>query len=67
MGAAINHGLLDRRGRPLTATRRYEGAAISRRTADWQVASNGPNREIEGDLVTLRNRHRDLVRNNAYA
>jgi len=67
MGSAINPPRLARHGRPLTATRRYEGAALSRRTADWTAGSTGPNQEIQGDLVTLRNRHRDLVRNNAYA
>ena len=58
MGAAINPPLLDRHGRPLTAARRYEGAAVSRRTADWTTSSTGPNQEIHADLVTLRNRHR---------
>ena len=66
MGAAINP-LLDRHGRPLTAARRYEGAAVSRRTADWTTSSTGPNQEIHADLVTLRNRHRDLIRNNSWA
>ena len=67
MGAAINPPLLDRHGRPLTAARRYEGAAVSRRTADWTTSSTGPNQEIHADLVTLRNRHRDLIRNNSWA
>jgi lambda family phage portal protein len=48
-------------------TRRYEGAAKGRRTSGWIASSTGPNSEIAGALTTLRNRSRDLVRNNPYA
>lgn len=51
----------------LPARRKYEAASISRRTANWSTRSSGPNTEISGDLVTLRNRHRDLIRNNPWA
>lgn len=47
--------------------RRYEAAARGTRTAGWRTSSASPNLEIERDLPTLRNRSRDLVRNNAWA
>lgn len=49
------------------STRRYEGASKGRRTGGWIASSTGPNTEILGGLITLRNRSRDLVRNNPYA
>ena len=55
-------------GRPLVPARRgYDGAARSRRTSNWRTSSTGPNLEIAGALVTLRDRHRDLARNNPWA
>ncbi len=47
--------------------RRYEAASIGRRTDGWVAVSNSANTEISGALVKLRDRHRDLVRNNPYA
>ena len=47
--------------------RSYEGAKVTRRTSGWYAPSTGPNAEIQGDLVTLRNRHRSLVRDNPWA
>ena len=49
------------------AQRSYEGAKVTRRTSGWYAPSTGPNAEIQGDLVTLRNRHRSLVRDNPWA
>ena len=51
----------------LPARRRYEGASVSRRTANWVTRSTSANAEIKTDLVTLRNRHRDLIRSNPWA
>jgi lambda family phage portal protein len=47
--------------------RRYEGASKSSRTSSWFSPSSSPNAAIEPALETLRNRSRDLVRNNPYA
>lgn len=47
--------------------RSYEGAKVGRRTDSWVAAGTDANTEIASDLIRLRNRSRDLVRNNAYA
>lgn len=47
--------------------RAYEGALVSRLTADWVTSSTSADAEINGSLVRLRNRSRQLVRDNAYA
>ena len=48
--------------------RRYEGATKSRRTDGWnKTGSSSANNEIRIDLPVLRERSRDLVRNNGYA
>ena len=47
--------------------RKYEGAASGRRTDGWFTTSNDANAEISPSLSRLRNRSRDLVRNNPYA
>lgn len=49
------------------ASRAYEGARRDHRTASWQVSSTSSNAEIAGAEELLRNRSRDLVRNNGYA
>lgn len=46
--------------------RRYEGAAAGRRTDPWRATGTSANTEILTDLVKLRDRHRDLVRNNPW-
>jgi lambda family phage portal protein len=51
-----------RRGR-----RAYEGALVSRLTSDWVTSGNSADAEIDGSLVRLRNRARQLVRDNPYA
>lgn len=47
--------------------RSYEGAKLGRRTEGWTTAGTGANAEIAPALVRLRDRSRDLVRNNPYA
>ena len=49
------------------ALARYEGARNSRRTRGWRTDASGPNLEVRDGLTTLRDRSRDLVRNNAWA
>jgi lambda family phage portal protein len=51
----------------LLTKRSYEGASRSRRTENWRTRSTSQNAEAENQLETLRNRSRDLVRNNPYA
>ena len=50
-----------------TLARSYEGARLGRRTEGWVVAGTSANAEIGGALPRLRDRSRDLVRNNPYA
>jgi lambda family phage portal protein len=47
--------------------RRYEAAGGGRRTDGWHAVSTSGNAEIHQALIFLRNRSRDLVRNNPYA
>lgn len=47
--------------------RRYEASGGGRRTSGWNSNSGSANSEIAVALSTLRNRSRDLVRNNPYA
>ena len=47
--------------------RMYEGATISRLTSDWVTSSTSADAEIDGSLVRLRNRARQLCRDNPYA
>lgn len=47
--------------------RKYEGASAGRRTEGWFTTGNDANTEIVGSARSLRNRSRDLVRNNPYA
>lgn len=47
--------------------RRYDGAAKSRRTHRWYAPNTSANSETMYGLITLRNRSRDLRRNNPYA
>lgn len=49
------------------AVRAYEGAARTKRTASWCAPGTSQNAEADRSLVTLRNRSRDLIRNNPYA
>jgi lambda family phage portal protein len=47
--------------------RAYEGAKVGRRTEGWIAAGTGANAEIAPAIARLRDRSRDLVRNNPYA
>src|SRR5512147_1767908 len=47
--------------------RSYDGARVGRRTEGWVVAGTSANAEIGTALSRLRDRSRDLVRNNPYA
>lgn len=51
----------------LAAFRAYDAAAKTRRTAGWKATSTSHTAETEFSLETLRNRSRELVRNNEYA
>lgn len=49
------------------SSRNYEAAKISRRTDGWTTASTSASSEIQSAGSHLRDRARDLVRNNPYA
>jgi len=56
------------RGAPEQPRRRmYQGATVSRLTSDWVTQSTSADAEIKGSLPRLRNRSRQLVRDNDYA
>jgi lambda family phage portal protein len=50
----------------LDGRRSYESAKLGRRTAGWTTAGTSANAEIGPAQVRLRNRSRDLVRNNPH-
>jgi lambda family phage portal protein len=47
--------------------RKYEGASKGRRTEDWFSPGSSANMEINTALKWLRQRSRDMIRNNPYA
>lgn len=47
--------------------RHYEGGSRTRRTEGWRAPGTDANAAAEGTLETLRNRCRDLARNNSWA
>jgi lambda family phage portal protein len=49
-----------------TSKRSYNGADVSRLTADWLAGSTDANAEVRTSTVTLRNRTRALERNDDY-
>jgi lambda family phage portal protein len=51
----------------LISRRKYEGADAGRRTEGWVTVGTDANSEIGPALARLRNRARDLVRNNPWA
>ena len=69
--AAVMPGRALKRARQRQAlalvARAYEGARTGRRSDGWVTAGSGANAEIAPALSRLRNRSRDLVRNNPYA
>jgi lambda family phage portal protein len=50
-----------------TVKRKYEGASRGKRMSRWLTQSTSANTEVSAGLVTLRDRARDLRRNNPYA
>src|SRR6056297_1896643 len=63
-------GMLDvfRRKKPTPiAKRRYDGAQVGRLFSDFQATQKSADSEIRYSLKTLRDRCRDLSRNNEYA
>lgn len=50
----------------LLEQRGYDGARVSRRTDGWTPVSSSANAEVGRDAVRLRDRSRDLVRNNPH-
>ena len=47
--------------------RKYDGAALGRRVNSWTAQGSSANTEIATSLPLLRDRHRELVRNNPWA
>src|SRR5262245_45424853 len=45
----------------------YEAARVGRRTRGWRTTSGSANSETRNALPRMRDRSRDLVRNNPYA
>lgn len=56
-----------RRALEIMEKRGYDGAKTGRRTSGWTAPSTSANSEIAPSLIKLRDRSRDLVRNNPYA
>lgn len=50
-----------------SSTRKYEGASKSKRLSRWLTQSTSANAEVGTGIITLRDRARDLRRNNPYA
>lgn len=48
-------------------SRKYEAGDAGRRTDGWNTTGGNANAEIAGSKIRVRNRSRDLVRNNPYA
>lgn len=51
----------------LAGTRAYDGAAVGRRTDGWRTSAGSADAEIASAGPRLRDRSRDLVRNNPHA
>lgn len=66
MEARAKTELVDMSIRSARGTRAYDGARNSRLTRDWRTGPGSADAEISADLGTLRNRSRDLARNNPY-
>ena len=59
--------LRTRRAIEIMEKRGYDGAKTGRRTSGWNTPSTSANAEIGPNITKLRDRSRDLVRNNPYA
>lgn len=51
----------------LNEVRKYDGAAKGRRTSGWGATGTSANTETQQSLTNLRDRSRELTRNNPYA
>ena len=49
------------------SARKYDGASVGRRTDNWKTTGSSANAEVGPAISRLRNRCRDLGRNNTYA
>lgn len=72
MAIAPNWGLKRARARHIAGIydknlRKYEAASIKPRTGGWSPTGSGPNSELSGAMLPLRNRSRDMVRNDGFA
>lgn len=65
--AVVAPGWALRRAMARQAIRGFEAAGQSRRMRNWQASATNADAEAQFVLPTLRNRARDLVRNNPYA
>ena len=61
-------GMLDffRKSKPVSK-RRYDAASVGRLFSDFKPFQKSADANIRHDLLTIRNRARDLSRNNEYA
>ena len=53
--------------RRATQTFAYDGAKTGRRAEGWIASGGDANTEVGASLINLRDRSRDLLRNNPYA
>ena len=68
IGTAVKRVLgFGRNANPLKNLRAYQGALVSRLTSDWMSSQLSADAEIRNSLRKLRDRSRELVRNNPYA
>ncbi len=56
-----------RKALDIMSKRGYDGAKTGRRTSGWITPSTSADAEITPNIIKLRDRSRDLVRNNPYA
>lgn len=56
-----------KRKKAVAAKRGFQAAQYNRLVSDWQTSSASIDAELRGSLKTLRNRTRDLCKNNDYA
>ena len=66
MGKAKRKQQQQQQGKPAPQQRRYEGAVINRLTHDWVTSGTSADAEIDSSIVLLRNRTRQLIRDNPY-
>ena len=68
IGTAVKRVLgFGKNANPLKNLRAYQGALVSRLTSDWMSSQLSADAEIRNSLRKLRDRSRELVRNNPYA